>query len=188
MYPNMPGPHRPRKRNGKQVVGFVTSPATSLYLLHLTVGDRAHLTQGGGRRDRYRHAQGRRGARTRRPRCRRRDPARVTDSPAMAAPPPQLDMIAVPGTSQFFGAMENCGRHHVLRAGAADGTRRSRRKPTGSNIYDAVADERRTPAGRQPGHDGMVGRPLAEPGLRHPGRRRRPHRRCDRNRTCRCSR
>ena len=108
-YSNMPVA-KSRLVDGKQVVRFERSPKMSSYLLHLTVGDLERIS---------RKVAGvdigvvtRRGA-----------SAKGQMSLDAAAeilpwyneyfgtpyPLPKLDMIAVPGASQFFGAMENWG-------------------------------------------------------------------------------
>lgn len=108
-YSNMPEVSS-RVEGGKRRVRFETSPKMSSYLLHLTVGELERISRkvgavdvgvvtrkGAGESGRY-----------------------ALDVAAQVLPwfdayfatpypLPKLDMIAVPGTSQFFGAMENWG-------------------------------------------------------------------------------
>jgi aminopeptidase N len=96
--------------NGKQVVRFAKSPRMSSYLLHLTVGDLERIS---------RNVAGveigivtRKGA-AEKGRFALDAAAEIlpwyNDYFGTSYPLPKLDMIAVPGSSQFFGAMENWG-------------------------------------------------------------------------------
>ena len=108
-YSNMPVARRHRA-HGKQVIRFATTPKMSSYLLHLTVGDLERVS---------RRVAGvdigvvtRRGASSK---GRASLDAAAEILPwyneyfGTPYPLPKLDMIAVPGSSQFFGAMENWG-------------------------------------------------------------------------------
>ena len=139
-YSNMPVASS-AEANGKQVVRFATSPRMSSYLLHLTVGDLERIS---------RKAAGveigivtRKGA---------AEQGRVAldaaaeilpwynDYFGTSYPLPKLDMIAVPGTSQFFGAMENWGAIMYFEQALLMDPQISSESDR-LNIYDAVAHE-----------------------------------------------
>ncbi len=127
--------------NGKQVVRFATSPRMSSYLLHLTVGDLQRIS---------RNVAGveigivtRKGA-AERGRSALDAAAEIlpwyNDYFGTPYPLPKLDMIAVPGTSQFFGAMENWGAIMYFEQALLLDPRLSSESDR-LNVYDAVAHE-----------------------------------------------
>jgi len=139
-YSNMPVAFT-AEMNGKQVVQFTTSPKMSSYLLHLTVGDleRISRTVAGveigivtrkGAAERGRFALD----------------AAVEILPwyndyfGTPYPLPKLDMIAVPGSSQFFGAMENWGAIMYFEQALLMDPRLSSESDR-LNVYNAVAHE-----------------------------------------------
>ena len=80
-------------------------------------------------------------------------------------PLPKLDNIAAPGRSQFFGAMENWGAiftfEYALLVDPSISTEADRQ----THLLDRRPRDR-APVVRQPGDHGLVGRPLAQRGLR----------------------
>ncbi len=139
-YSNMPAVSS-READGKQTIRFATSPKMSSYLLHLTVGDLERIS---------RTVAGveigvvtRRGA---------SETGRFALDSAveilpwyneyfgMPYPLPKLDMIAVPGSSQFFAAMENWGAIMYFEQALLMDPRLSSESDR-LNVYDAVAHE-----------------------------------------------
>ena len=143
-YSNMPVASS-TEANGKQVVRFATSPRMSSYLLHLTIGDlqRISRTVAGveigivtrkGAAEKGRFAL---------------DTAAeilpwYNDYFGTPYPLPKLDMIAVPGTSQFFGAMENWGAIMYFEQALLLDPRLSSESDR-LNVHDAVAHENGPP-------------------------------------------
>ena len=152
--------------DGSTIVTFRTTPAMSSYLLFLAVGELDRITttaagieigvvtrRGAGEQGRWALESS----------------ARIlpwyNDYFGTPYPLPKLDNVAGPGSSQFFGAMENWGAifsfenillvdpvdHH---RGAAPVDLRGRRP------------RNRAPMVRRPRHHGLVGRSLAQRGLR----------------------
>jgi aminopeptidase N len=139
-YSNMPV-ESSAEANGKQVVRFATSPKMSSYLLHLTAGDLERIS---------RKAAGveigivtRKGA-TEKGRFALDAAVEIlpwyNDYFGTPYPLPKLDMIAVPGTSQFFGAMENWGAIMYFEQALLMDPRLSSESDR-LNVYDAVAHE-----------------------------------------------
>ena len=139
-YSNMPV-ESSVETNGRQAVRFAKSPRMSSYLLHLTVGDLERIS---------RRAAGveigivtRKGA---------AEKGRIAldvaaellpwynDFFGTPYPLPKLDMIAVPGNSQFFGAMENWGAIMYFEQALLLDPRLSSESDR-LNVYDAVAHE-----------------------------------------------
>ena len=139
-YSNMPVASS-AEANGKQVVRFETSPRMSSYLLHLTVGDLERIS---------RKVAGvdigivtRKGA-TEKGRVALDAAAEIlpwyNDYFGVSYPLPKLDMIAVPGTSQFFSAMENWGAIMYFEQALLMNPQLSSESDR-LNVYDAVAHE-----------------------------------------------
>ena len=139
-YSNMPVAFS-AETDGKQVVRFATSPRMSSYLLHLTVGDLERIS---------RTVAGveigvvtRRGA-SEKGRFALDSAAEIlpwyNDYFGTPYPLPKLDMIAVPGISQFFGAMENWGAIMYFEQALLMDPRLSSESDR-LNVYDAVAHE-----------------------------------------------
>jgi aminopeptidase N len=139
-YSNMPVASS-AEADGKQVVRFATSPRMSSYLLHLTVGDLERIS---------RNAAGveigivtRKGA-AEKGRIALDAAAEIlpwyNDYFGTPYPLPKLDMIAVPGTSQFFGAMENWGAIMYFERALLLDPRLSSESDR-LNVHDAVAHE-----------------------------------------------
>jgi aminopeptidase N len=139
-YSNMPVASS-AEANGKQVVRFATSPRMSSYLLHFTVGDLERIS---------RTVAGveigvvtRRGA-SEQGRFALDSAVEIlpwyNDYFGTPYPLPKLDMIAVPGTSQFFGAMENWGAIMYFEQALLMDPRLSSESDR-LNVYDAVAHE-----------------------------------------------
>ena len=80
-------------------------------------------------------------------------------------PLPKLDNVAGPGTSQFFGAMENWGAIFTLREHPAGRPGDHHRGAAPVDLRGRRARDR-PPMVRRPRHHGLVGRSLAERGLR----------------------
>ena len=107
---NMPIAETRELQDGRQQVRFMTTPRMSTYLLYFGSGDfeRAHRQVGGVdvgvvvRRGELANAEFALDAAT-------RILPWYNDYFGVAYPLPKLDMIAGPGASQFFGAMENWG-------------------------------------------------------------------------------
>ncbi|MGL4314305.1 MAG: M1 family metallopeptidase, partial [Sphingomonas sp.] len=140
-FSNMPVASRAKGANGKQAVTFATSPVMSSYLLFLGIGDVERKTVMAGKTEI--------GIITRRGVVDRGDYALAQAKRLLAYyndyfgqpyPLPKLDMIAGPGSSQFFGAMENWGAifyfEPTVLFDAKRGTQSSRQE-----IFGTVAHE-----------------------------------------------
>jgi len=107
---NMPVARRERQADGTELVTFQTTPPMSSYLLFLGVGDFERLTTRVG--DTEIGVVTRRGA-GEQGRWALESAARIlpyyNDYFGTPYPLPKLDNVAGPGSSQFFGAMENWG-------------------------------------------------------------------------------
>jgi aminopeptidase N len=107
---NMPEARRTANADGSATVTFQTTPAMSSYLLFLAVGEFDRITTRVG--DTEIGVVTRRGA-GEQGRWALESSARIVpwynDYFGTAYPLPKLDNVAGPGTSQFFGAMENWG-------------------------------------------------------------------------------
>ena len=139
-FSNMPEASR-RTVDDKQYVRFQTTPKMSSYLLHLTVGDLERTSRKVAGVDVGVVARKGASAQT----------AFALDAAAEILPwyndyfgtpypLPKLDMIAAPGQSQYFGAMENWGAilyfEHVLLVDPKDASESDRQ-----NIFNAIAHE-----------------------------------------------
>jgi aminopeptidase N len=107
---NMPEDSRTANADGSATVTFQTTPAMSSYLLFLAVGEFDRITTMAGATEIgvvTRRGAGEQG------RWALESSARIVpwynDYFGTAYPLPKLDNVAGPGTSQFFGAMENWG-------------------------------------------------------------------------------
>ena len=89
-------------------------------------------------------------------------------------PLPKLDNVAGPGQSQFFSAMENWGAIFTFEYAILDDPAITTRGAAPGDLRHRSARDG-APVVRRPRHHGLVGRPVAQRGLRQlDGRTRRP--------------
>ena len=92
---------------------------------------------------------------------------RLEDYFGIPYPYEKLDILAIPQTVGF-GAMENAGPHHVrLEPLLLAEARRRRRSDFQQRLRRRRGARDRAPVVRRPRDDGVVGRHLAERGVRH---------------------
>ena len=130
----MPATSVTKQADGSQLYSFAETPVMSSYLLYLGMGDLERKTVMSGKTEI--------GVVTRRGVSSQGDYALAAakrllpyynDYFGQPYPLPKLDMIAGPGSSQFFGAMENWGRDLLFREHAAVRSQGAR-PPAASNI------------------------------------------------------
>ena len=145
---------------------FRTTPAMSSYLLFLAIGefDRITTTRP-ATESRHRHPPRRRRAGPLGARRRGADPALVQRLFRHALSAAQARQCRRPGHSQFFGAMENWGAIFTFENDPARRSGDHHRSATPGDLRRRRA-RNGAPMVRRPRHHGLVGRPLAQRGLR----------------------
>ncbi len=166
---------RSRRRGGRRVVHFAATPPLSTYLLAIAVGplEASPVRHLGPIPIRVWHVPGKGHLAAFGLEAAHESLARLEDYFGIPYPYAKLDLVAVPG---LRGGRDGERRRGVLPRDAAPPRPRHRVAPRAQARRRGDRARARAHVVRRPRHHGVVGRPLAERGVRHldgvPGRRR----------------